>query len=114
MNSYVLSHHDHGLARPQGDERAGATAASAVVTIQARTRASSCQASYLPLRPPCPATISVLSRNGPPRLAACSLAIHFAGSRYSTRVSFRLVTARIGGEARPGAVPAGGGRSLDA
>ena len=65
--------------------------------IQASTNASSRQASYRPLRPPCPAFISVFSRNGPPRASACSRAIHLAGSRYSTRVSFRLVMARIGG-----------------
>ena len=37
-----------------------------MATIQASTRASSCHASYRPLRPPCPAAISVFSRNGPP------------------------------------------------
>ena len=58
-----------------------ACAAPAVLVIQASTKASSCQASYLPLRPPCPATISVFSRNGPPWPAARSLAIHLAGSR---------------------------------
>src|ERR1022692_560686 len=55
--------------------------APAVLVIQASTKASSCQASYLPLRPPCPATISVFSWNGPPWPAARSLAIHLAGSR---------------------------------
>src|SRR5215471_11139353 len=65
--------------------------------IQASTKASSSHALYRPLRPPCPATISVFSRNGPPRARACSFAIHLAGSLYRTRVSFRLVTARTGG-----------------
>jgi|GEM_PF-2092878 len=59
----------------------GQAAAPAVVTIQARTSASSRHLSYRPLRPPCPATISVRSRNGPPLASACSCAIHLAGSR---------------------------------
>src|SRR3984957_2901247 len=67
--------------------------------IQASTRASSCQASYRPLRPPCPASISVLSRNGPPDATARSRAVHLAGSWYSTRVSFSDVSAKIAGYA---------------
>src|ERR1022692_1355266 len=82
---------------------AGQPAEVAVSTIQARTIASSCQASERPLRPPCPATISVFSRNGPPDAVACNFAIHLAGSVYSTRVSFRLVIATIGGEVAPSA-----------
>src|ERR1700691_2651481 len=65
--------------------------------IQASTSASSCQASYRPLRPPCPASISVFSRNGPPEATARSRAVHFAGSWYSTRVSFSDVSAKIAG-----------------
>src|SRR6266700_1201692 len=86
---------------PESAPDPAAAGPAAVATIQASAMASSCQASYRPLRPPWPATISVFSRNGPPDAVACSLAIHFAGSVYSTRVSLRLVIARIGGYRRP-------------
>jgi uncharacterized protein YcbX len=69
----------------------------AVAMIQASTSASSCQASYRPLRPPCPASISVFSRNGPPLATARSRAVHFAGSWNSTRVSFSEVSAKMAG-----------------
>ena len=65
--------------------------------IHASTSASSCQASYRPLRPPCPASISVFSRNGPPEATARSRAVHLAGSWYSTRVSLSEVSAKIAG-----------------
>lgn len=59
---------------------------------------------YRPLTPPCPATISVLSRMG--RSSGCvvpvatrSAATHLAGSVKYTRVSLRLVVARIAGYA---------------
>ncbi len=53
-----------------GDSVTQPATAPAVLVIQASTKASSCHASYLPLRPPWPATISVFSKNGPPRPTA--------------------------------------------
>src|SRR3954467_593679 len=69
-----------------------------VSSSQARVKASSRQASYRPLRPPWPASISVFSSTSAcPLAVARSLATHLAGSTKNTRVSFRLVIARIGG-----------------
>src|SRR5207302_2368862 len=78
----------------------GAVAPPATPTrhrIQASTNASSRHTSYRPEGPLCPAPISVFNRTGLDGDSARSRATHFAGSWYRTRVSLRLVTARIGG-----------------
>jgi Putative restriction endonuclease len=79
-SSPACSRTDRPATDAANSSQSASQPAPAVVTIQARIMASSCQASYRPLRPPCPADISVFSRNGPPFARACSLAIHLAGS----------------------------------
>src|SRR5205085_2649817 len=72
-------------------------AGTSVRRRQATMNASSRHTSYRPDGPLCPAPISVLSRTGVSGETARSRATHLAGSWYSTRVSLRLLTARIGG-----------------